>query len=251
LAKSGTTFKIGTIVARGINQEMEVQLADLEASLSKVVSQLSDELDSHLALYKRCRLGTEAAAVAGSLFALGLPGVTASLACAKATAAVGLWSAYASAVGQVGAAQSFWAWLAGSGSTGVVAGKTAALSAAVIGSGVGVAALGVALVSVVVAGGIIGAIQENRVPELVSRAILENCEKVVEQLDVRRDEIAGSFAEAVEEEIASNEFQLEKLKVAVASHDPSLKEALVQQKEQLARLMDRNRDLGHSLQLLA
>jgi len=251
ISKSRATFKIGTIVARAINQEIEVQLNDLEASLSKVVSQLSDELDSHLAIYKRCRLGTEKVAVAGNLFALGLPGTAATIACAKATAAVGLWSAYASTAGQVGAAQSAWTWLVGSGGTVVTTGKAAALSAAIMGTGVGIAALGVAVIAVAVANGIVGGIHESRIPELVSASILENSDKVVEHLNTRRDEIAKRFSEAIEEQIAANELQLEKLKVAIASHDPALKAALIQQKEQLARLMNRNQDLGHSLKLLA
>ena len=98
--------KLGSEVARRVDNEISATVADLDEDLSAVVGELHDDLDEQLELYrKRCRLSnvptsiaaaSGGAVVAGAGF-FGLTSVTSAFATASSAAAVG--TAGASATG--------------------------------------------------------------------------------------------------------------------------------------------------------
>ncbi|MDA8745226.1 hypothetical protein N9N28_11380, partial [Rubripirellula amarantea] len=257
--------KLGSEVARRVDNEISATVADLDEDLSAVVGELHDDLDEQLELYrKRCKLSnvptsiaaaSGGAVVAGAGF-FGLTSVTSAFATASsAWAAVGTAGASATgAAGQVGAMQATWAWIFGSAATSSTAAATSTATAQAVATS---AAIGATVTTIATAGGAIAAVyitkkvthwgvsavQENRVPALVESALTESGTQVVSMLQRRRDSLVDEYRDVVDTLVDYQEERVEQIIEAIKANDPAEKERRIDRKEQLRHFLDGNNRL--------
>jgi len=239
------SFKIKRLIEDALRREVSVLLPTLDEQLAAAAESLKAEIDTGWETYQRSRAPTGLVTPTASLLGLGGVATAGAGALSSVGAAVAAWADFASKTNAQGALQALWCALKGGGAVNTAA--TAAMTATVHAAG----GIVITFAASWIAQKIIVAVQENRVPELVNSALKTMNAELEKKLVERSQEIIGIYHDLVEEEIAITEERLRDLQQSIASRDPQARPALEARRDEAKQLFAAQRDLAHSLRLLA
>lgn len=244
LGSASGALKAARLVEGAVGTELQALLPDLDEKLSEHAQTLSDDIESDWGTHFRVRAQRDLVLPSISLLGLGGSGIAAAVGVSQVFAAVSAWTAVGGAAAAQGGAVAFWTSIVGGGT--VSSATTIAIAAtppALIGV---VATFAVAWV----AKEIILAVQDGRVPELVSKSIEEMNAKIPQEMKRRSVEIAESFRSSIDEKIDSDMERLRVLEKSVRESDPKVRVQLEQREKTCRNLLTERQDLGHSMKLL-
>lgn len=256
---AASVFKIRQLVGSALRTEIDALLPELDQQLSGHVENLKEDILSDWETYQGTNVKNELLLPAAALLGLGGVGMVLANGLSQTFSVLQAWTAVAGAtttvsttVASQGAIPALWAWLWGTG--GATATATTAASTALQ---TAIAATTPAIIAVAgffatnwIAGHVIRAIQENRLPELVRKTIEEMAASIAAKLEERRAEIEAIYRDGIEEQITVTQKRLESLQKTTLEKDPSAKELLAKQISDGRSLIQEQRDLAHSLKLL-
>jgi len=267
-----SSVRMGQVVAQRVDAEVMPLVLELEEKLSEAIHRLNEEVNGELSTYlRRSRVGNWGGSVGalmgvGAVLGVGTAGASTVLGVWGSAAAA--WAAYGSqvsvagqAAANVGVLQGFWAWLLGAGATNVTAGAAAAQAAqaaafssamaATVGSiATGGAAIAAIWITKYIAHWGLTALQEDRVPALVTAALTQVGEKVGEKLEQRRMTLVADYTQLVDEMMATQEGRRVDILDAIKSNDPAFRATLFHQKEKFEKFLSDNSILERQLSAL-
>jgi GTP-binding protein EngB required for normal cell division len=240
------SFKARNLIEGAISNELRGLLPELDMKLAEHVTNLSTEIEEEWQTYKRGKAQADLALPAASLLGLGgtalalSHGLTAIMAALSASTNVA-----AVAVVETG----IWTKIV----TFFCGGSKVAVAQASALTTITPAVIGVVTFVVVswAAKQIIIAVQENRIPELVTESMQRIAEEVTAELEKRGDMIAANYKSTVEEFIERDKLQIEEIEKSVKMADPSIKARLSGQADECKKLLLEHNDLNHSLSLIS
>lgn len=244
IGAASSAFKLRQMIGSTLRVEMDVLLPELDQDLGRHAQCLKEDIQTDWETYQRAKPGADMVTPTVTLLALGGTVIMAGEAVTQLMAAASAWTAVGGATASQGAFAALWAWLAGGGT--VKAASAAAWAAAPP----AIIAVAGVLGANWIAGHIIRATQENRVPELVRKTIEEMATSIAAKLEERRAEIEAIYRDGIEEQITVTQERLAGLQKAINEQDPSVKDLLAKQITGGRSLIQEQRDLAHSLKLL-
>lgn len=245
IGAASSAFKLRQTIGSVLRVEMDVLLPELDQELGNHAHCLQEEIAADWETYQRAKPGADLITSTFTLLALGGSASMVGVAFNQLMAAASAMTAVSGASASQGGFAYLWATMAGGGTVKVASAAAWAAAPPAI-----FAVAGVVVVNWI-AGHIIRATQENRVPELVRKTIEEMAASIAAKLEDRRAEIEATYRDGIEEQIRVTQERIADLQKAIIEQDPSLKAHLTKQVTDGRSLMQEQRDLVHSLKLLS
>jgi GTP-binding protein EngB required for normal cell division len=244
IGAASSAFKLRQTIGSALRVEMDVLLPELDQDLGNHAQCLQEEIAADWETYQRAKPGADMITPTVTLLALGGTASMVGVAVNQLMAAASALTAVSGASASQGGFAYLWAAMFGGGTAKAAAAVAWAAAPPAIFAVAG--AVGVNWI----AGHIIRATQENRVPELVRKTIEEMAASIAAKLEERRTEIEATYRDGIEEQIRVTQERLADLRKAIIEQDPSLKAHLARQVADGRSLMQEQRDLAHSVKLL-